>query len=86
MIQEEAKRIISMDEYSYWGDSIFFTDWEKRMVAGHMRFIPSVGDVLQCKMESGKIAQFRFDSVTKMTDPKDQFVAVVSDLEYAHNL
>jgi hypothetical protein len=84
--QEEAKLIISMDEYSYWGDSIFFTDWKKRMVAGHMRFIPRVGDVLQCKMKSGKTAQFRFESVTKMTDPKDQFFAVVSDLEYVQDL
>lgn len=75
-------RIISMWEHSGWGDSIYFTDWDKRRVAGHLTPTPKEGDIIRCKMESGKIARFKFDKVDVMSDTKDQFFATVSDLGY----
>jgi len=75
-------RIISMWEHSGWGNSIFFTDWDKRTVAGHLNPTPKKGDILRCKMESGKIARFEFAEVDVMSDPKDQFFAKMSDMEY----
>lgn len=74
-------RIISMWEHSGWGDSIYFTDWNKRRVAGHLTPTPKEGDILRSKMESGKIAYFKFEKVNVMLNPRDQFFATVSDLE-----
>jgi hypothetical protein len=74
--------IISMWEHSGWGNSICFTDWEKRRIAGHMTPTPKKGDILRSKMESGKIARFTFEKVDVMSDPRDQFFATVSDFEY----
>lgn len=68
-------RIISMWKHSGWGNSIYFT-------AFHLTPTPKEVDILRCKMESGKIARFKFDKVDVMSDPKDQFFATVSDLEY----
>lgn len=74
-----------MWEHSSWGNSIFWIDWDKRKVSGFLPNIPKKGDILQCKMESGKIAQFKFELVEVMNDPKDQFFALVSDLDYKTN-
>ena len=75
-------RIISMWEHSCWGNSIYFTDWDNRRVTGHLTPTPKEGDILRCKMKSGKIARFKFKKVDVMSDPRDQFFATVSDLEY----
>ena len=75
-------RVISMWEHSEWGNSIYFTDWYKRRVAGHLKPVPKEGDILRSKMESGKIARFKFENVDVMSNPRDQFFATVSDLEY----
>ena len=74
--------IFSMWEHSSWGNSIYFTDWDKRRIAGHLTPLPKVGDVLRCKMKSGKIARFKFEVVDVLSDPRDQFFATVSFLGY----
>lgn len=74
-----------MWEHSGWGNSIFWIDWDKRKIGGFLSNLPKKGDILQCEMESGKIAQFKFELVEVMDDPKDQFFALVSDLDYKTN-
>lgn len=75
-------RIISMWEHSGWGNSIYFLNYDKRRIAGHLSPTPKEGDILRCKMESGKIFRYKFDKVDVMSDPRDQFFATVTDLEY----
>lgn len=75
-------RVISMWEHSGWGNSIYFSDWNTRRVTGHLTPTPKEGDILRVKMESGRIARFKFKEVRVMSDPKDQFFATVSVLGY----
>jgi hypothetical protein len=75
-------RVISVWMHNAWGNSIFFLDWERRRVSGHLKEIPEEGDILRAKMDSGKIARFQFVEVKRMHDPRDMFFATVSDLEY----
>ena len=60
------------EEYSGWGCHI--TWWkEGTKVYGHLQKKPNVGDILRCKMESGKTGLFRFTDIQNEMDPPDMF-------------
>lgn len=82
IFKKKSVQTILMWEHQGWGNSIGWMNWSKRKVFGHMTPCPSKGDILQCKMESGKIASFRFKNVEVMRDPSDQFFATVEDMNY----
>lgn len=69
-------------EHDCWGDSIFFIDYDKRRISGHVTPMIQVGDEIQSRMTSGKIARFEVDNLKVCTDPSDQFFATVIDKGY----
>lgn len=75
-------RQINVWEHDGWGNTITWTNYNKRRMHGHLPERPKLGDVINCKMESGKIAQFLVVEVDYMRDPPDQFFCTVSDLGY----
>lgn len=75
-------RTISMWEHSGWGDYIDWSSWEERSLYGHMKDRPRNGDILRCKMESGKIATFVIKNVVYKSDPRDMFFAEAEDVGY----
>lgn len=75
-------RQINLWEHTEWGDSIYFMDFSKRKVAGHLYDRPEVGDIINSKMTSGKIGQFLVTDVEYMADPPDMFFCNVSDIGY----
>lgn len=72
----------NMWDHSGWGDSLHWSDWDRRRLYGFLKEPPKIGDILRSKMESGKIARFVFTNVEILKDPSDMFFANVSDLEY----
>lgn len=74
-----------MWEHAGWGDSIYFIE-EMKKVAGHLRDKPNKGDLLYCKMQSGKIGSFKVTNVRYMPDPRDQFFADVKPLKYVEDI
>ena len=56
------------------------------MVHGHLPQRPRVDDYLECEMDSGRMAIFRFTKVDYMSDPPDQFFAWVEDVGYRDDL
>ena len=76
------KRIINMQDHNCWGNCVDWFNWDTREVVGHLPTIPDIGDELRSKMDSGKIARFRIESVRQQTDPNDMFFATVSDIGY----
>lgn len=79
-------RTIEIDKHNGWGNSIYFSDYAKMKVAGHLRERPEVGDRLEAKLQSGKIGVFEFIEVKLMRDPPDQFFATVKPLGYKADL
>lgn len=75
-------RIINMWKHTGWGNSISFTDWEKRRLVGHLPNRPKIGDEIRSKMESGEIGRFLVSEVEYCRDPKDMFFCTVKDLKY----
>ena len=69
-----------------WGDSIHWTNWEKRRVHGWSNPRPRVGDHLEYKMASGRTAVFRFEAVELCSDPADMFFATAEDIGYKDEL
>jgi len=74
--------IINMSNHSGWGNSIYFSDWNSRRITGHMTPIPSIGDELRAKMESGKTARFLISKIERAGDPRDMFFGYVQDFGY----
>ena len=72
--------------HSQWGNHISFVDWQRRLASGHLTPAPEVGDFLEHRMRSGKIAVFRFTRVSRNTRVPDYFEATVSDLGYKKDL
>ncbi len=75
-------RIINIWEHFGWGNSMYFLDWQKRKVSGHLYDSPSKGDILRAEMNSGKIAEFVFTEVEYCKDPRDMFFGTVKDIGY----
>ena len=71
-----------MWEHNGWGDSIYWCSFVDRRVSGHLTPIPKEGDLLQCKMESGKIGVYRFKEIDYCHNPHDMFFATMEDVGY----
>lgn len=77
------KKVWDKEAHNGWGDSIQWMNWEKRRLVGWTTPLPVKGDMLQSKMESGKVAQFEFVKVEPCIDPSDMWFATVKDIGYA---
>ncbi len=75
-------RIIKMWEHSGWGNSIYFTDYKRMRIAGHFSYRINKGDIIQSKMQSGKIGKFEVVEIKFMSDPRDQFFCTVKPVGY----
>ena len=73
-------RIINLWEHKGWGDSIYWLDYDRRSLTGHLRPTPIEGDEIRSKMESGKIGRFILKEVKRCVNPSDQFFATTSKL------
>jgi len=72
----------NMWEHNGWGDTIYWRNFNERTMHGHSPSDIKVGDVINAKMQSGKVAQFVVVKIEYMRDPSDQFFCTVSDLGY----
>lgn len=79
-------RTFDVMKHTGWGNQIYFSDYSRMRVTGHLRERPKIGDRLESPMESGKIGVFEFVEVTEMRDPPDQFFATVKPLGYKLDL
>lgn len=79
---DREPRIITMEHHSGWGDSIYFWDFKKRRVTGHMTPKPEKGDILRCMMDSGRVARFEFVEIKHSNSVHDLFWATMKDLNY----
>ena len=75
-------RIIDMNEHSYWGDSIYFSNLEARRITGHMPNRPVVGDVLVVIEDGKRRAGYIVVKMEYMSDPPDMFFGNVSFIGY----
>lgn len=72
-------KIINMWQHKSWGNSIIWSDFEKRRIVGWMPSKPVVGDEIRCRMSSGKTARFLVKDVEYAFDPRDMFFANLED-------
>jgi len=82
LFQKKDSCIIDMWQHNGWGNSIYWSDWEKREVTGWLKRRPQKGDILRSKMSSGQIATFKFIKISKPGDPPNMFFAKLKDLKY----
>lgn len=77
---------IKMNEHCSWGNSIYWLNYEKRELTGHLTPVPKIGDKVICEMKSpNKFRHFKiytFVKVKDFFDPPDQFFATVKDSGY----
>lgn len=73
---------INMWQHTGWGNSIFWLNYERRQIYGHLMDKPQPGDLINSRMDSGKVAQFLVVDVEYMRDPPDMFFCTVSDFGY----
>lgn len=74
--------VYEADRHNGWGNSIQWSDYDKRRVVGWLQRRPKVGDEIRFKMESGKTARYAVVIVEYMGDPNDMFFADVMDIGY----
>lgn len=89
----------NIKDFSVFGMSFF--SWDNRNVMGFYDQIRAgfygamhgqdqkqlkVGQLLRCKMESGRNAIFRLIELEYMSDPKDQYFGRVEDVGYGDEL
>ena len=65
-----------------WGDRIQWSNYDERRVVGWLQRIPDVGDEIQFKMQSGKVARFGVLKVERAWNVDDMFFADVMDIGY----
>ena len=75
-------KVWKMWEHEGWGDDIDFWDYERREITGHLTPMIRVGDMVHCKMNSGRIACYEVMSVDKKDNPPDMFFGKVEDRGY----
>ena len=76
-------KTINMADHKGWGDSIYWLDYKKRELTGHLMPKPKIGDKVICEMKSpNQHRLFKIYTVIKVkdfNDPPDQFFATVND-------
>lgn len=80
--QTEEPKVLNLWEHSGWGDSVYFSSFEERRIAGHLQERLKLGDEIRSKMDSGKVGRFEIIDIEYCRDPRDQFFATVKDLGY----
>ncbi len=83
-INRLKKKKLKLTGYTYcaenhrgWGNRIGFTSTEvkpglyKSKANGHLDRIPEEGDLIEAKVESGKVGQFYVTNVRRAHDPPD---------------
>ena len=79
-------KTIDMADHKGWGNSIYWLDYEKRELTGHLTPKPEIGDKVICEMKSSnQFKHFKIYIVIKvkdLDDPPDQFFATVNDSGY----
>lgn len=69
-----------------WGHHVRWMDFDDRTIWGHMDLwiVPKfqVGAVLDCEMESGRIALFQITELNWQRDPTDMFFGKVEFIQY----
>lgn len=75
-------KVWRMWEHTEWGDSIDWWDYDKRRIVGHVTPMIQVGDIVHCKMKSGRIGCYEVVSVDRKYDPPDMFFGTVEDRGY----
>lgn len=87
-----------MDNIKNFDDfGMYFSTWEARSVTGFYNQVGAgfsgamfgqnqkqlkIGQLLRCKMDSGRNAIFRLTDLRYMSDPKDQYFGTVEDIRY----
>lgn len=81
-------------EHTSWGNHIKFFNFDNRQIWGHYLnkyswasngkkpYKLSLGDEIQFRMGSGKIARFLIIELKYQADPKDMFFGTVEDIGY----
>lgn len=85
MSESDAPREVPREIYAIgggWGNAVEWFDWNKRVVTGWKSRRPRKGDLLTCKMQSGKTAVWEFEDVKYERDPPDMFFGYMKDLGY----
>ena len=75
-------QVFKIWQHTTWGDNIFFSSVDDLEITGHIAEPIHKGDIIQSKMESGKIAAFKVVEIRFRTDPKDLFFGRVEFLNY----
>lgn len=75
-------RIINTWEHNAWGNSIYWSDWEKRKLCGHLTPKPKVDDEIRSEFNNGKIGRFRVINVEHVSGVHDMFWCNVLDIGY----
>ncbi len=80
-----------MWKYTSWGNSIEWSDFDKRTIRGWYKGIAfgnpqmyklKIGDEVRDRMQSGKIACFLIVEIQYKSDPDDLFFGKVQDINY----
>lgn len=83
---DTSNGIINMWEHTSWGDAIYFLDYKKGVVTGHITPKPKVGDTIISKMKSGKKAKFEVIEGNSIkywsSGARDQFIIKVKPIGY----
>ena len=69
-----------------WGNAIEWMDYKQQPVetiVGWKSRIPHNGDLLVCKMQSGKVGVWALEEVDPQDDPRDMFFAKARAIGYA---
>lgn len=68
---------------------MYFFNYDTRRISGfcsrnffNFKNSLAIGQLLRCKMQSGKSAIFRLTDLKYMDDPKDQYFGTVEDVGY----
>lgn len=73
--------IYKMENHTQTGDTINWFDFKNMKIHGWKTGLKK-GDEIQSNMESGKAGRFKIQSIKYMSDPQDQFFAVVKWIGY----
>lgn len=75
-------RIYKNENHQSWGNHIFFFDFERRRISGHLTPLPEVGDEWHVTMKSGNTMRYEIFSVEPCRDPRDMFFGMVKEIGY----
>lgn len=72
----------NMWEHNVWGDKIGWLNWDTRRLVGWTTPLPTKGDEIRAKLQSGRTGRFKVIKVEPQVDPSDMWFAYVEDVGY----